>query len=130
MGPPVRAAPAIAGQILARMGRYPEAIAELRRNPRGSIALLGHTLARAGQRDEATRILADLRARWESGRGDAFSVATVYAGLGDLDATFAWLDRAFEERSLRLAIFDPTFDELRADPRFRLLARRLGVPST
>ena len=42
----------------------------------------------------------------------------------------AWLERAFQERSLELTFIgaDPEMDVLRADPRFRDLLRRMNLP--
>jgi hypothetical protein len=61
----------------------------------------------------------------------SYGVALIYAGLGEIDAAFTWLDRAFAERSnwlvwLRL---DPRWDNLRADLRFPKLVRRLRYPT-
>ncbi len=128
MGPANRMAQLIAGEVYAKQGKFAQALVELRGRP--SIlgrALLGHTLARAGQRAEATQILGDLLDRERAGTGGAFYVAIVYAGLGDLDRAFAWLDKAFDDGSFRLEIMDPTFDDLRADPRFAGVRKRLGL---
>lgn len=57
-------------------------------------------------------------------------MATVYLGLGDTDATFAWLERAVQTRAsalLYLAV-DPRYDPVRSDPRFADLVRRIGLP--
>jgi serine/threonine-protein kinase len=58
-------------------------------------------------------------------------IAMDYAELDDKDQAFAWLDKAVEDRSgwlLELNI-DPTWNNLRADPRFADLVARIGVPS-
>jgi TolB-like protein/Tfp pilus assembly protein PilF len=129
--PPLQATSSIAGQCYAKKEMWPEAIAALR--PLADtgeplhLALLGHTLARAGQREEANRILADLLARRERTGVGAFEVAVVYAGLGDFDQAFSWLDRSVDDRSLKGDIMEPTFEDLRKDPRFERLRRRLGL---
>jgi len=52
------------------------------------------------------------------------------AGLGTKDEALAELDRAYNERSALLAIYftnDPRMDNLRSDPRFNELVRRIGL---
>ena len=57
-----------------------------------------------------------------------YRIAFVYAGLGDNDQAFEWLEKAFEERSDLLVYLnvDPALDRLRSDPRLTDLARRVG----
>jgi hypothetical protein len=58
-------------------------------------------------------------------------IATIYAGLGDTDKAFAFLDKALQERSLDIIWnlkVDPRVDSLRSDPRFRTLWQRVGFP--
>ncbi len=48
-----------------------------------------------------------------------YNIAAIYAGLGDTDKAFEWLERAFQARSYLLAIYlntDARPDNLRADP--------------
>jgi adenylate cyclase len=61
-----------------------------------------------------------------------YDIAFVYAGLGDKDKLFQWLNKAAEDRSTALAEIKvhPRFDKLRKDPRFQDLLRRLGLPET
>ena len=59
----------------------------------------------------------------------AAQIAIGYPGLGDRDAAFEWLERAYAERSqaLNFLKMDPVYDSLRADPRYADLARRIGL---
>jgi hypothetical protein len=60
-----------------------------------------------------------------------YNIAIIYAGLGDKDQAFAWLDRAYAERSYILAVYLPTdarLDSLHNDPRFKNLMRRARLP--
>jgi hypothetical protein len=56
-------------------------------------------------------------------------MAILYAGLGEEDHAFAWLDKAYADRSWRLVFLklEPRFDNLHADPRFAELVRRVGL---
>ena len=52
----------------------------------------------------------------------------VYAGLGQKDQAFAWLEKDLQARSgMLLYLFVPGFDSLRSDPRFTDLLRRMGL---
>jgi hypothetical protein len=57
----------------------------------------------------------------------ANSFALVYLGLGDKEQTFAWLEKAYEERSSALPYLkvNPTWDPLRGDLRFEALVQRV-----
>jgi hypothetical protein len=61
---------------------------------------------------------------------DYYNVAVVHAGLGDKDRTFEALERAYAQRSGSLAFMnaDPFLKELRSDPRYQSLVRRIGLP--
>ena len=70
-------------------------------------------------------------ARWKGidreGYVPPYAIALVYAGLGQRDAAFEWLERAYEVRDVHLvfvAAGDPKWDALREDPRFRALVER------
>jgi TolB-like protein/DNA-binding SARP family transcriptional activator len=127
--PPLRATSMLAARIYAATKRFPEALAELSpvNGPARNPSLRGFVLARAGQRAEAETVIQDLISRWRRRQIGAFDIALVYAGLADYDNAFAWLDRSLEDGSVRYDIMSPNFDDLRADPRFRDLARRLGI---
>jgi TolB-like protein/DNA-binding winged helix-turn-helix (wHTH) protein len=63
---------------------------------------------------------------------DAYVVAEYYALLGRKDQAFAWLEKAYEQRS-QVALMaylpvEPDFDNLRSDPRFDAFLRHVGLP--
>jgi hypothetical protein len=64
----------------------------------------------------------------------SYDVARIYAGLGDRDQTFAWLDKAVANHDSNLTgnpglNLDQFFDDLRSDPRFVALLQRMRLPS-
>lgn len=129
--PPLRVAVFVTAQIYARQQRYPDAIAIMRPHAEAGDpmlrGLLGYVFARAEQRDEANRLLADLRSRWERTGTGAFQVAMVHAGLGNSDQAFVWLDKSVDDRSISSLIKGLPFENLHGDPRFRKLYQRLGL---
>ena len=58
-----------------------------------------------------------------------FEMAEIFAQLGEKDQAFAWLERAYEERSFMMLYLKvaPNLDALRTDPRFADLLRRVGL---
>jgi len=91
---------------------------------------LGHCLASAGRVEEAQRALADLLALSKRRYVPPFDIARVYIGLNDHDRAFAWLVKGFAQRCSRLIWLNvfPALDTLRADPRFFVLMKRIGLP--
>jgi len=94
------------------------------------LAALGHTYAAAGDRASARNILQELEGRSRQLYPLSYLISEVYAGLGENDLAFAWLDRAYNERDGQLTWLklDPLLDDLRPDPRFKDLLRRIGLP--
>jgi len=60
--------------------------------------------------------------------GDYYRSASSYAMLGEKDAAFDALEKAFAQRVVVDMNIDPSFDKLRSDPRFADLLRRIGLP--
>ena len=61
----------------------------------------------------------------------AAELADAYARVGDKDKAFEWLEKAYRERegqNIALLKYDPTYKNLRGDPRFISLVKRLGLP--
>ncbi len=124
------------GEVYVARGMYRESLPELEKYSalsRGramSLALLGYAHARLGERSQAIRVLRQLEAASKKSYTPAFSFAVVYAGLGEKDQAFAWLEKAYGERTSRLGYLkvEPLWDTLRSDPRFADLVRRIGLP--
>jgi len=57
-------------------------------------------------------------------------LALTYAGLGEMNGAFCWLEKAVEERSLWIGWFavDPRFDRFRSDPRYYSILERMQLP--
>jgi TolB-like protein/DNA-binding winged helix-turn-helix (wHTH) protein/Tfp pilus assembly protein PilF len=110
-------------------GMYQEATAELKK-PNTPKAQLAYGYAVAGEKDEALKILDEMKQDQSQGRYVApFAFALVYMGLGDKDQAFEWLNKTFDENPYRLSFLkvNPRFDGLRSDPRFTDLLRRMKL---
>jgi DNA-binding winged helix-turn-helix (wHTH) protein/tetratricopeptide (TPR) repeat protein len=92
------------------------------------IAGLAHAKARSGSQAEALGLLAELEELASHRYVPPFYLALVYAGLGDKDKAFEFLDRACDERFEWMLQFkvDPVWDFLRSDARYPDLLRRIG----
>ena len=56
-----------------------------------------------------------------------FARVPVLAALGEHDAAFAWLERAFDERSSQLPFLGVSLSSLQSDPRYSTLSKRVGL---
>lgn len=117
-------------------GRLPEAIAEyqkavdLSNGNADAIASLGHAYAVVGNRVEAEKIVRELEQKVMKAQASPYLPATIYAGLGNKDRAFELLEEAYRDKSLDVAWIlkpDPRTDNLRGDPRFQDLLRRVGL---
>ncbi len=123
------------GDACTQMGRFDRAFGEYEKaielgGPAvNHLAALGYASGRAGRQDRAGAILRELTTRAARTYVAPMWIALVHLGLGDLDALFAWLDRAFEARdgSLILITAAVEFDPVRRDPRFLSLLGRMGL---
>jgi len=127
------------GRIYTTQGRHDQALMELEavgpalREWQPTLAARGYLYGVWGKRAQAQRVLEDFHALAARGKFvTSYGVALVYAGLGDTEQAFLWLDKACAERShwlvwLRL---DPRWATLRTDPRFKALLRKVGWERT
>ncbi len=117
-------------------GLYDLAISEIkkavelsRRNPE-YVGMLGYAYAISKRKAEARKLLAELKSTSARREVPPFWVAYIYVGLGEKDRAFEWLEKAFETHGIgpQMLKVDPVFDNLRSDPRFADLVRRVGLP--
>ena len=92
------------GATYARQGLYSEAVPHYEQalmldESRYGIGLLGQAYAKSGRVDEAHSVLERLDELAETRYVSPLQRAVVYAGLGDLDRFFEWMERAYEERT-------------------------------
>ena len=75
------------------------------------------------------QILSELEERYKKSEAIGMNVAAVFVGLGEKDQAFAWLEKDFEQRSGLLPDVTvwPSFDDIRLDPRYADLLRRIGL---
>src|SRR5215510_4436593 len=123
------------GLAYLKQGHHSEAITELRKavdlpgRDRACVRALAYGFAIVGQRAEALALLKELEAKYERHEALGLDVAAVYAGLGDKDQVFVWLEKDFQSHTglLSQIMNQPPFESLRSDPRFADLLRRMGL---
>ncbi|HEX6190108.1 MAG TPA: protein kinase [Pyrinomonadaceae bacterium] len=113
-------------------GMYDEALRELQQM---QLPGRGPNFARLyvlmGRRDEALKVLAEMKERSkQTGNVPHLGFVAIYTALGDKERAFEYLEKAFAERipGLRNIKTSPVYDELRSDPRFADLLKRIGLP--
>jgi TolB-like protein/DNA-binding winged helix-turn-helix (wHTH) protein/tetratricopeptide (TPR) repeat protein len=110
---------------------YQKAIKLLVGTPGPAVAL-AHAYAAVGRRAEATQVLRDLERKSKQTSASPYTMATIYAGLGENDRAFEFLEKAYAEKSLGIPTWiksDFLLDSLRPDPRFQRLLQRIGLKS-
>jgi len=124
------------GVAYERKGDYARALVELAKNSDRvesdyRVSLSGYIYAREQNREKAEASVRELARMSRDISYDVSPVdfATIYAGMGDSDKAMKWLIRAYDEHDQALIgiASSPEFANLRPDPRFRDLIRRLGL---
>jgi hypothetical protein len=84
-----------------------------------------------GRRDEAREVLKKLLKLNEQRFVPPYHIALVYNALGEQEVMFKWLERSLEAGDAKLTFLkvDPKWNNVRDDPRFRELLRRVGFTS-
>jgi tetratricopeptide (TPR) repeat protein len=136
MDPNLVRAHIVLGWAYLEQGRYADAITEAQKapsevgSPNGRFLLLSRAYRKSGKIGKARRLAEERKDLSKRRHVSAYEMANDYIGLDDKERAFEWLEKAYQERSLRPDIMrvDPCFDDLRPDPRFQALLRRVGLP--
>jgi TolB-like protein/DNA-binding winged helix-turn-helix (wHTH) protein/Flp pilus assembly protein TadD len=124
------------GRAYEQKGMYPEAITEFEQAGTALkdwpviIAAAGHAYGRWGHKSDATAALLRMNELTKEEYVTPYGMALIFAGLNDREQAIHWLQKAYEDRSHWLVWLnlDPRFDNVRADPRFADLLRRMHFP--
>jgi tetratricopeptide (TPR) repeat protein len=127
----------IAGRAYMRLNDHAKAIAHLKqaRTETGEMPLmdaaLGLAYAVSGEMAETLKLAEAFQSAAKKRYIPPTYLGMLFAGLGDKDKAMAWLEKAFEERAdgLTWLNVEPMLDEVRSDPRFAKLIRRIGLIS-
>jgi tetratricopeptide (TPR) repeat protein len=122
------------GDVYRELSRYEESIASFRTakklEDRPILSIhLAVTYARAGQVEEARKMLLELKERSKQEYVSSVLLAAAYGALGERDIAFELLDKAYTERDSRLTTLKtlPILDSVRSDPRFAALLKKIGL---
>jgi len=123
------------GECYRQRGMLKEAIAEFQKartlfgNSPYGLGELGNVYALAGKRDEAIDVLTNLEELLKQGYSVNYDIAYIHFGLGDRDKAFEYLERAYEqkENGMESLKVDPSLDNLRSDPRYKSLIKRMNL---
>jgi len=132
MNPNLDHARSFLGFAYAQKGMYEQAISEFqKRNAPASIVAgePGATYALSGRRREALKEIDKLLELSKQHYVAPINLALIYAALGDKDSALEWLEKAYQDRSTGMVWIkvNPQLDNLRSEPRFAELLRRMNL---
>jgi len=120
------------GFALLLQQRFPEARAAFHRSSNPLFVVLGDALVEhsIGHAAESRRALEAMLAIPDVQQGGCYQLAQAHAWRGELDRAFEWLERAAAQHDggITFLKYDPLLRNLRADPRFAALLRKLKLP--
>jgi len=118
------------GKILIAEGKPQEALAEVEKEPLEWGKLVGRAVAYHALGREQDSNVAVARLIAKNGTDAAYQIAQVYAFRGESDKSFAWLDRAYQQRDAGVPDIktDSLLKDLHRDPRYTALLRKMHLP--
>jgi tetratricopeptide (TPR) repeat protein len=136
MDPTFDLTPWFLGQVFENKGQLAEAIAQYEKamqlSPDPAVqASLARAYALAGRKEEARKLLESLTTASRQRYIPAYSLAVIHLSLGDKEEALRLLEKSYQDRapfdtgafgSIKI---DRRLDQLRGDPRFETLARKV-----
>lgn len=124
----------IAGRSYMRLKKHSEAIAHLQQaRATGEMPLMDAALGLAysldGKIAETMRLAEEFKAAAKKRYIPPTYFGMLFAGMGDRDKAMTWLEKAYQERAdgLTWLNVEPMLDDVRSDPRFQELIRKIGL---
>ena len=117
------------GKLQEAISEYQKAV-EMSGGDSRSVVELAHAFSAAGRKAESEKILRNLERKLGGTAGSPYTMARIYAGLGERDKAFEFLERAYSEKSFEMSELlnsDFLLDSLRSDPRFQSLLHRMSL---
>lgn len=123
------------GRVYARQQKYADAVTEFNKAVELSgggaepLMQLGYTLAASGKQEEARDVLARMRTGTNGSITPRYNLAMVHNGLGEATQALELLEESLSDREIQLAFIevDKRWDNLRSEPRFGELLRRMNI---
>src|SRR6266567_4160660 len=123
------------GNVYAEKKDYPQAIAELTKAEGLSggnselSSMIGCVWASTGDTARARGALSQLLSLSAKRYVPPSNIALICYALGEKDEAFTWLEKAYQDRDIRLcrAKNDPRWDSMRSEPRFIAMLKRIGL---
>ena len=125
----------VLGKVYISKGKYPEAITEFSKATELSggnsepLSMAGCTWAMAGDPAKARAVLKELKSFSSQRYVPAPNVALLCSMLEERNEAFVWLEKAYQDRDMRLCRLkvDPRWDAMRSEPRFVAILKRIGL---
>jgi TolB-like protein/DNA-binding winged helix-turn-helix (wHTH) protein/Tfp pilus assembly protein PilF len=117
------------GKVQEAISEYETAV-KMSDGSAGAAVALAHAYSALGKKAEAEKILRDLERKLKETSASPYTMATIYAGLGENDKAFEFLEKAYSEKSLDISWSlkaDLLLDNLHPDPRFQSLLRGMDL---
>jgi adenylate cyclase len=125
----------VLGQTYISESRYEEGISkiekalDLSKNNALILSGLGWAYAISSRRRDAQKVIDELKGRMKNEYIRPYLFAKIYASLGEIDQSFEWLDKAYNEHDVSLAFMlnDETLVMLHSDQRFNRLLKKINL---
>ena len=106
-----------------------EKAAELAGYPAMELYCKGVAYAFKGRTNEVKKIIEEMLELERKTYVSPIKMASIYRGIGDIDSTFEWLEKAVDQQDTEIITLhiNPVWNTLQSDPRFQALLRKMNL---